>query len=266
MPGDHLLLERQDGVLTITLNRPEVLNAIDPPMAEDLYAALEAAHRDRETRAVIITGAGRAFCAGGDVKTMGERSAHLASSVPAQIEHLDTASRRIPVLLRRIDVPVIAMVNGVAAGWGCDLALACDIRIASDQARFSEAFVKRGLLPDGGGTYNLPRLIGTDHALELIWTGDIIDAATAHRLGLVTHVVPHAELAARTRELVAKIAAGAPLAVRAIKRAVYRQMDLDFAQAMEHTALYLGILRQSEDHAEGVRAFAEKRQPVFRGR
>jgi enoyl-CoA hydratase/carnithine racemase len=266
MPTEQLLTERTDGIVTLTLNRPEALNAISSDMAEALVAALEAAHHDRSVRVVIITGAGRAFCSGGDVKAMGARAEELAASVPAQLDRLDTHTRRIPVLLRRIDVPVIAMVNGVAAGWGCDLALACDLRIASDRARFTEAFIKRGLLPDGGATYTLPRLIGPDRALELMWTGDMLDAAEALRLGMVTRVVPHDELEQRTRELAARIAQMAPLAVRTIKRAVYRQMDLDFAQAMEHTALYLGILRQSEDHAEGVRAFVEKREPRFQGR
>lgn len=266
MSTEQLQVVRQDGIMTITLNRPEALNAVSAAMAEGVYQALEAAHNDRAVRVVVLTGAGRAFCAGGDVKTMGARAEELAASVPAQLDRLDTHTRRIPVLLRRIDVPVIAMVNGVAAGWGCDLALACDIRIASDQARFTEAFIKRGLLPDGGATYTLPRLIGLDRALELMWTGDMLDAAEALRLGMVTRVVPHDELAVRTYELAAKIAQMAPLAVRTIKRAVYRQMDLDFAQAMEHTALYLNILRQSEDHAEGVRAFIEKREPRFQGR
>ncbi|MBI3968042.1 MAG: enoyl-CoA hydratase [Chloroflexi bacterium] len=266
MSDNQVLRELENGILTLTLNRPEALNATTLEMGAQLYRFLEDAQADPEVRVVVLTGAGRAFCAGGDVKGMNARADELASDVGLQLQRIDVHSRRMSVLLRRVEKPVIAMVNGAAAGWGCDLALACDIRVASDRAKFSEAFVKRGLLPDGGATYLLPRLIGLDRALELMWTGDLIDAGTAERLRLVTHVVPPEELRDRTMELAGKIAASAPLAVRMIKRAVYRQQDMNIDQAMEQTALILGVLRQSGDHREGVRAFVEKRQPTFTGR
>ena len=161
---------------------------------------------------------------------------------------------------------MIAAVNGVAAGWGFDLAMACDIRLASDQARFAEAFVRRGLVPDGGGTWTLPRTIGLDRACELIFTGRTVDAAEAERIGLVTRVVPTDRLADETRALATAIAANAPLAVQLAKRMIHEQLQMSFDQAMQQTALFLATMRRSEDHQEGINAFLEKREPIFRGR
>ena len=196
----HVLLDVQDHIAEITLNRPEALNALSPQMGSGLLEALERVESDPEIRVAIITGAGRAFCAGGDLKTMRERGAAERANARLRVEALRGKTRQIPVKVASLDKPVIAAVNGAAAGWGCDLAVACDFRIASDQAKFTEAFVKRGLLPDGGATWTLPRLIGKDQALRLILTGDLIDAREAHRIGLVTEVVPAAELMERTRE------------------------------------------------------------------
>ena len=264
MNYQDILYSKEEGIATITLNRPDRLNAFSSEMLNSLYAAMEDAAGDDAVRVLVFTGTGRAFCSGADVKAMVEGHTPLYRGP----EDSGTEAGDFPLYPRihRIEKPTIAAINGVAVGGGFDFALSCDIRIASDQARFSEVFIRRGLIPVGGGTYFLPRLIGIDKACQLIWTGDMIDAQEAERIGLVTKVVPHDELEVATRELAEKLAKGPPLAIRQAKRAIYEGLKMDLPWTLNHVATVSQVLRVSEDHKEGARAFVEKRQPVFKGR
>lgn len=264
MSEQAVLFEVRDHVAEITLNRPNALNALNLELREQLFEALNRVETDPDIRVAIITGAGRAFCAGGDVKLMGQRAATgEETGGRAQIERLRDIAFQIPVRLVSMDKPTIAAVNGVAVGWGCDLVAACDIQIASDQARFGQAFVKRGLVPDGGSTWTLPRLIGRGNALRMMLTGDLIDAAEAKEIGLVTQVVPADDLLPTAREMAVKIANNAPLAVQLTKRAVSEAANLTMPQAMQQMAGFNGITRISQDHREGVQSFLEKRDARF---
>lgn len=267
MENPHLSYAVDGHIATIRLNRPEAMNALSAEMSEGLVAAITEAGRDEAVRVVIVTGSGRAFCAGGDLKTMLERgAAERSAGVAGKLRSLDAAGRRVPVMLKQLKKPTIAAVNGIAAGWGCDLAMACDIRIATASARFTEAFVKRGLVPDGGATWLLPRIAGLDRACEMIFSGMIVDAEHALQMGLVTRVVADGELESAVGALAGQIAANAPLAVQSAKRMIHDQLGMDFEAAMQQVGMFLSMMRESEDHREGVTAFLEKREPVFRGR
>lgn len=253
---------RSGHVTTLLLNRPDKLNAFGGTMREDLLRALQLAEEDPETRVVVITGAGRAFCAGGDVEFMAAlQKARDVDSFSRLLE----AGGAIVTQIATMSKPVIAAVNGVAAGAGCNLALACDYRIASDQARLGETFVRIGLHPDWGGTWLLPRLVGRSCALELMMTGRMVEAAEALAIGMVDRVVPAAELTAQTDALAAGIAAAPPIAIAGIKRALQRAGANDLAAqlALENEHQLRAFL--SKDAAEGMAAFFEKRAPLFRG-
>jgi len=257
-----LLYEVKDRVATITLNRPDKLNAFTGPMITAWARALQEAQQDDNVNVVVVTGAGRAFCAGGDVARMGEGEPSPLDHKNELWEHI----HRVPRTLETMDKPVIAMVNGVAVGAGMGMALMCDLRIASDEARFSTGYVKVGLVPGDGDTYFLPRLIGTARALELLWTSDFVDAIHAERLGIVNHVVPAAELREFTYGLAARIAEGPQIPIRMIKRLVYQSLRLDLRTHLDLVSSHMAVVRQTADHAEGVRAFKDKRPPKFRGR
>jgi 2-(1,2-epoxy-1,2-dihydrophenyl)acetyl-CoA isomerase len=249
-----------EGVATITLDRPEARNAIDIPMRGELLAALDELERDAGSRVVILTGAGGHFSAGGDVKTMAARR-QTAAEGRARVESLN----RFVIRLFEYPKPTVAMVDGFAVGAGCNIALACDILIASDRARFGEVFARIGLVPDGGGTWLLPRLVGLAKAKELVYSADIIDAAEALRIGLVNRVVPAAELESATRTLAARIAAGPPGALGLAKALLNRSATVDLGTALGFEAYAQAQAITTEDHAEGVRAFLERRPPTFTG-
>jgi len=256
-----LLVDKIDGIATLTMNRPEARNALDVPMREELVNALDEIERDAAVRVVILTGAGGHFSAGGDVKTMAARR-HTAAEGRARVELLN----RFVLRLFNFPKPTIALVDGFAVGAGCNIALGCDMIVASDRAKFGEVFLKIGLVPDGGGTWLLQRVVGLSKAKEMVLTADIIDAAEALRIGLVNRVVPAAELESVTRALAAKIALGPPLAATLAKSLLNRAATVDLAAALEGEAFGQSNAITSEDHAEGVRAFLEKRAPKFQGR
>lgn len=258
-----LIYEEQDHIATLTLNRPERLNALGDTLRDDLHHAIERASDDDAIRAIILTGAGRGFCSGGDVKAMNENKEQGQTS--PLLDRIAPSRDRTVLAMRDAPKPVIAAVNGPAAGAGMNLALACDIRIASSQARFGETFAKRGLHVDWGGTYFLPRLVGMAKACELIFTGEVIGAEEALALGIVTHVVDPDALMPTVRELALKIAAGPPIAIRLAKRALYRSQDTDLRAALEFETYAQNICRDTEDAREGIRAFVEKRAPKFQG-
>jgi 2-(1,2-epoxy-1,2-dihydrophenyl)acetyl-CoA isomerase len=266
MDYEHLIYTKEEGIATITINRPQKLNAFTSAMYQGLSEILDDVAGDNGVRVLVITGTGRAFCVGADVKGL-EQGLPKRPQPYAQPEPSTDAVRKIlTVPLQRMDKPVIAAINGIAAGGGLDTACACDIRIASDRATFSSVFVRRGLLPTMGGTYFLPRLIGIDKACELIWTGDLIDAWEAERIGLVTKVVPHDELEAATEELAAKLAKGPPLAIARAKKLIYDGLNMELESALRDIMREYTALSQTEDHREALRAFLEKREPVFKGR
>jgi len=263
MEYPDIVYTKKDRIATITLNRPGKRNAFTPEMSESIYRALMDSIADKDIRVIILTGSGRAFCSGADVKAMSERFQADDSSGGKMPFH--SGDNSMYSLIRNCDKPVIAVVNGVAAGGGVDLACACDIRIASDQARFAEVFIRRGMMPASGGTYYLPRLVGIDRALMMIWTGDMVDAHEAERIGLVTMVVPHDELEIATMELAEKLAKGPPLAIQRAKRTVYQGLEWNLDETLRNIGPIVEELNNTEDHKEGARAFVEKREPVFRG-
>jgi 2-(1,2-epoxy-1,2-dihydrophenyl)acetyl-CoA isomerase len=263
MGDETVLLARQDSVVTLTLNRPECLNAFDRCLRASLAEKLEAVSRDLAVRVLVITGAGRGFCSGGDIRQLAEmKKSHQSVAFRDFLE----AGHRVVRRIRSLTVPVVASVNGPAMGGGMNLALACDVRIASDRAIFSQAFVNIGLHPDWGGTFLLPRMLGTGRALEMFLLGDPMKADQALELGLVNYVVPHEKLEAETKKLAERLAAGPALAIGLMKQALYERLETQLDSMMEHEVEAQMKCFESEDFEEGLRAFLEKRRPKFKGR
>lgn len=260
---DNIDITEESGITTITINRPEKLNALAGHMRRDLAEALETAGSDRSVRVVVITGAGRAFCAGGDVVAMAELiERHDAD----EFSRLLGSARRVVTAIRQMTKAVIASVNGPAAGAGCNLALACDLRIASTAASFSQSFVKVGLHPDWGGTYFLPRLVTPNKACEMFFLGESMGAEEAHRLGIVNYLVAPAELEGKTRKLAERLRDAPATALGAAKQAVYLSQGAELEEMLRYETEAQMRCFESKDGAEGLRAFMEKRAPKFTGR
>ena len=263
MSYEHILLDRADNIGVLTLNRPDKLNAFAGTMRQELADALEELENDPAVKVVVITGAGRGFCAGADVGYMAQLIEERDTIAMAALVE---AGRRVVTTIRESAKPVIGSINGVAAGGGANLALACDLRIASDQARLGQTFNRIGLHPDWGGTYFLPRLVGPAKALELFWTAEIIDAAECLRLGLFNRVVPQERLEEETMELARMLAAKPALALSLAKRAVYRSLRNTLPEMLDYELEAQLRCFESGDATEGITAFVEKRTPVFGNR
>lgn len=260
MTYETILLEKRGNVAVITLNRPERMNAVNPQLSQDFRAGLDELEKDDDVRVVIITGAGRAFCSGGDVTTMVGGTEYDSSTIDPL--HGSDIVRK----LRAIEKPTIAMVNGTAVGGGCALALACDMRTGSEKTRFMNAFVRVGLASGWAGPWLYPRLMGLGKALEILLTGDFLEAEEAERIGVLNRLVPSEDLEETTMELANKIASGPPIAMRLTRRQVYEGLGYDIETALHRADEGEYFCVYTDDHKEGVKAFLEKRLPQFKGK
>lgn len=263
MEGKDLILEKDGHIAVLTLNRPDKMNAISAEMRENLPLMLQEVQEDDNVRVLIITGAGRGFCSGADVAVQAARAAG---------QQAETSRKTILQLVgslilgfEKINKPIIAAINGIAAGVGLTITLACDLRIASANARFSAIWVKRGLIADGGATFLLPLIVGMEKALELTFTGDIIDAKEAERIRLVSRVVPPEELMTRAKDLAQKIASGPPISVELVKRVMWEKIRNQLREQLLLESYAQNVCRTTQDQKEAVKAFMEKREPQFKG-
>lgn len=264
---DEVLLEIFDNIGVITLNAPGRMNTISGKMLDQMSQKFLEADKNPDVRCIILTGAGRAFCAGLDLGSQAGKTESLGVLDNTEANMVEFNIRDTPpIVLHGIDTPVVCALNGGAAGYGFDIALGCDIRIAADTAKMAPGFAKRGILPESGGTWLLPRIVGYARAAEIAFTGRTLPAAECVELGLVNEVVPADQLMDRAREMAGEIAANAPLAVRAIKRMMRAAETETFEQNVHHVFLQLLPLFRTQDFKEGVAAFIEKRQPNFKGR
>lgn len=265
--GEAVLYQTDDeGIVTLTLNKPELRNPIsDKEMIEALLGALDRLESDPRARVAILTGAGKGFSSGGNIREMKPGGALNAGSPVSTRIAYKTGIQRLPLAFARLEVPVIAAVNGAAIGAGCDLTCMCDLRIAGQSARFAESFVKLGLIAGDGGSWLLPRVVGWSKAAEMALTGDMIDAQAALACGLVSQVVPDAELMNAAHALARRIAANPTHAVRMTKRLLWEGLRVDLASLLEMASAMQAAAHTTADHAEAVDAFLEKRAPAFKG-
>ena len=260
MAFDNLLLERDGPIAIVTINRPRILNALNTQTVDELRRAMLELQHDATVRVVILTGAGdRSFVAGADIN-------ELAVQTPAGGREHALAGQHVFDLIENLGKPVIAAINGYALGGGCELAMACTLRLAADTAQLGQPEIGLGLIPGYAGTQRLPRLVGKGKALELILTGTPIAAAEAQRIGLVNRVVPAGELMAEAKRLAAQLAKSAPIAMRYIISAVHKGVEMPFAEACQYEATLFGLVASTDDMREGTKAFLEKRKPDFTGR
>ena len=267
MAYSDIFYDKRDAVATVTINRPQAMNAATIQTYREMTDALRDAERDDSIRVVVLTGAGRGFCAGDDVKAI-FLNPEFREAKPEKRQEVEEWRTHEPVgldFLIEYPKPTIASVNGPAVGYGCDIALMCDMRICSDQARFGEVFIRRGLIPEAGGLLILPRLVGLARAYELILSGDIIDAAEAERIGMVNKVVPHAQLGEATAAFAHKITSQAPLAQRLAKAALRVGLNLNLPYFYDYQRHGQHLMLSSKDHLEGARSFVEKRPAEFKG-
>ena len=257
---ENVLYEKKDSIAYVTLNRPKVLNALNKKTWADLRTAFEAARDDASVRGVILTGAGdKAFIAGADIS-------ELANVSAVEAEESSTFGQEVLNLIENLGKPVIAAINGFALGGGCETAMACTIRVASEHAKFGQPEVKLGLIPGGGGTQRLPRLVGKGRALQIILSGEIISAQEAYRIGLVNEVVPAADVITRAEAILKQIFSNAPIAVKYSLEAVNKGLETSVAEGLSLEASLFGLCAGTEDKREGTQAFLQKRAPQFQGR
>ena len=267
MQNEEVLYDVSEHIATITLNAPERMNSFSEGLLNGWADGIRRASKDEEVRVVIITGSGRAFCAGANLKARAEQDTVLqqGASTALRRNSLRFTVHQVAQALQLLDKPYIAAINGAAVGAGMDMASMADIRIASDQARFSMSYVNVGLIPGDGGSWLLPRLVGLQKALELLWSGELFGADEAHEIGYILRVVPHEELMDEVRKYAKKLASGPPIAIQLTKRLVYRGLNSTFMEGLDAAQAAMTIVQSTEDSKEGPRAFVEKRPPEFKG-
>ena len=266
MDFSTIIYDARDHIAKITINRPERMNGYSERMVKEMVSAIDLARQDNDIRVLIITGTGRAFCAGGDISGQPDSASRYRGHPMGHLLEMREGFHQLVLSLNRFDKPVIGAINGAAVAGGLTLALCCDIRIASDQARLGDTALKFALLCDEGGAYFFPRVMGMDKALKMTLLSEVYDAKTALELGLVTEVVPHEKLSERVDELAHRLADGPPLAIRMAKRMMYKQQEMTLANALEDAALSVMVTNPSEDVREGLQAFRAKRKPAFKGK
>ena len=264
MNTEEILLEKREGIAVITLNRPERFNSFTTNMYREFPRIVDQLKRDDQVRVIILTGAGKGFCAGSDVSDrLGKRLEKGGEE--SRFENLRQVGA-MAIDIADLDKPLIGAINGAAVGAGLSLSLLCDIRLASEKARFGAVWLSVGLVPDVGATYSLPRIVGREKALELMLSREVIDAREALKIGLVSKVLTPDQLMKDAMELATKIASGPAVAIELTKRGLQRSLDNDLKTQLDYETYAQNICRQTEDHREGIRAFVEKRKPVFKGR